>query len=497
MLVGAGIMGATLAALLRELAPDLRLLMLERLEESALESSAAVHNAGTGHAANCELNYTPERPGGGLDISKALRINADFEQSLQFWSALRESGRLASADFIRSVPHLSLVFGEEGRSFLRRRQRLLAEHPAFAAMEYSEDPAELVEWMPLVMEGRERGEVVAATRVERGTDVDFGLLTRRLLEGLGAPAGPLELRCGVEVVDLQRRQRLWRLEWRDRSGRDGQSPRGVVDTPFVFLGAGGCTLPLLQRSGLPEARGYGGFPVSGEWLVCHNVALVQRHVAKVYGRAAVGAPPMSMPHLDNRWIDGRRSLLFGPFAGFSTRFLRQGSLLDWPRSLRGGNVMPILEAGLSNLSLVSYLIAQLRQGQEQRLEALRQFMPLARGGDWSHAVGGQRVQIIKSEGGRGQLKLGTEVVAAADGSLAALLGASPGASTAVSIMLEVLERCWGDRLASPQWQSALSRLVPSYGLNLSCDGMLLDRLRRQCDAALGLERRPAGTGSAF
>ncbi|WP_370455647.1 malate dehydrogenase (quinone) [Synechococcus sp. RSCCF101] len=488
-------MGATLAALLRELEPDGRLLMLERLGEPALESSAAVNNAGTGHAANCELNYTPERPGGGLDISKALRINAAFEQSLQFWSALRERGRLTDSTFIRPVPHLSLVFGEEGRTFLRRRHQLMVEHPAFAAMDYSEDAGELAGWMPLVMEGRREQDCLAATRVERGTDVDFGRLTRQLLAGLTAPHGPLELACGVEVTGLQRRGGLWQVAWRSRAEEPGPE-QGVVETPFVFLGAGGGTLPLLQRAGVAEARVYGGFPVSGEWLVCHNTDLVERHRAKVYGRAEVGAPPMSMPHLDTRWIDGRRSLLFGPFAGFSTRFLRQGSLLDWPRSLRLTNLLPTVQAGLGNLSLVRYLIGQLSQSQEQRLEALRRFMPGARADDWRHAVGGQRVQIIRQEGGRGVLRLGTEVVATADGSLAALLGASPGASTAVSIMLEVLKRCWADRMVSSRWREVLLGLVPSHGQDLNTDAVLLDRVRRHSDATLGLSREPVPPGAA-
>ena len=482
VLVGGGIMGATLAVLLHELDPELRLLMLERLDQPALESSAAVNNAGTGHAANCELNYTPQQADGTVATAKALRINASFERSLEFWASLHEQGRLDAGTFLHQVPHISWVQGSADVAFLRQRQQQLSALPAFAGMEWSEDRAQLADWMPLVMQGRAATQPVAATRIGRGTDVDFGSLTRAYLEPLER-SGALELRRGCELRDLERLPHGagWLLQLQGVDGSD------EVICPFVFLGAGGGALPLLQRSGIEEGRLYAGFPVSGQWLVCRDPALAQRHFAKVYGKAKVGAPPMSVPHLDTRWIDGQRSLLFGPYAGFSSKFLKQGSLLDLPLSVRMSNLVPMLQVGFNNLSLVQYLINQLRQSPEERLEALREFLPEAAAGDWQLSVAGQRVQIIKASAEGGRLQLGTEVVAAADGSLAALLGASPGASTAVTIMQEVLQRCFGERLASESWKQRLRQLLPSWGHDPMAEPSTLAAMRQRSDALLGLQ----------
>ncbi|KGG26735.1 MULTISPECIES: malate:quinone oxidoreductase [unclassified Prochlorococcus] len=479
VLVGAGIMSATLAALLHELDPQLRLLMVERLQAPGLESSAAVNNAGTGHAANCELNYTPLQPDGRVSTAKALAINAAFERSLEFWASLTEKGKLLPQQFLHLVPHISVVFGDADVALLHQRFQQLSALPAFASMQWSTDFAELAEWMPLVMEGRANAELVAATRIKRGTDVDFGLLTGAYLESLQA-SGALELSCCCEVVDLRRQGKAqWHLDLKHSSGSRS------VQTPFVFLGAGGGALPLLQRSGIPEAAAYAGFPVSGEWLVCTESALTARHYAKVYGKAKVGAPPMSVPHLDSRWIAGRRSLLFGPYAGFSSKFLKQGSRLDLLRSVRRSNFGSMLEVGLKNFDLVTYLISQLRQSEEDRFASLRDFLPNAQLNDWNRSVAGQRVQIIKRTAEGGRLQLGTEVVSAADGSLAALLGASPGASTAVTIMLEVLQRCWSERMESESWKQRLRKLLPSYGQDLNSDPELLKKMRTRTDGLIG------------
>ncbi len=475
LLVGAGIMGATLARLLRQLDPALEVVVLERLPAVAAESSAALNNAGTGHAANCELNYTPQAADGSVPIAKALAINAAFEQSLQFWAALVERGELQDpAAFIRAVPHLSFVWGEANVAFLRRRWEALNATPQFAGMQWSGDSAQLREWMPLVMEGRRLDQPLAATRVARGTDVNFGALTAALLQGV-------DVRLDHDVVGLDRSGSGWLVEARQPSGGSAS-----FQAPFVFLGAGGGALPLLQRSGIPEVRQYGAFPVSGQWLVCRNPEVIAGHNAKVYGKAAVGAPPMSVPHLDTRWIDGQRALLFGPYAGFSTRFLKQGSLWDLARSLKPFNLLPSLQVGASNVDLVRYLVTQVAQSQEQRLESLRQFLPQARGEDWEMAVAGQRVQIIKQINGRGSLQMGTEVVSSADGSLAALLGASPGASTAVQTMLELLQRCWPERFGSSAWQQQLRALIPGWGMDLAQDPDRLRAMRAHTDAALGL-----------
>ena len=374
------------------------------------------------------------------------------------------------AAFIRPVPHLSCVWGEANVDYLRRRHQALQATPQFADMAWSTDPEQLRAWMPLVMEGRTRNAPLAATRVARGTDVNFGALTQQLLTGV-------EVHRGEQVRGLTRTASGWRVH----------STSGDFEAPFVFLGAGGGSLPLLQASGIPESRQYGAFPVSGQWLVCRNPEVIAAHDAKVYGKAAVGAPPMSVPHLDTRWIDGQRALLFGPYAGFSTRFLRQGSLLDLPRALRPYNLLPTLQAGLENIDLVGYLVGQVLQTMEQRLESLRQFLPTANGADWQLAVAGQRVQIIKQVNGRGCLQMGTELVSSADGSLAALLGASPGASTAVDTMLQLLQRCMPERLASLEWQARLRQLIPAWGEDLAGDSARLAAWRQQSDAVLGLD----------
>jgi len=476
LLVGAGIMGATLARLLRQLDPDLEVVVLERLPVLAAESSAALNNAGTGHAANCELNYTPQAADGTVPISKALAINGAFELSLQFWSSLVERGELRDPGaFIRAVPHLSFVWGEANVAFLRRRWQALTATPQFAGMEWSDDATQLREWMPLVMAGRSLDHPLAATRVARGTDVGFGSLTAALLEGI-------DVRLGHQVVALERSGGGWQVQARLPAGNTA-----TFEAPFVFLGAGGGALPLLQRSGVPEARQYGAFPVSGQWLVCRDPAVIDRHNAKVYGKAAVGAPPMSVPHLDTRWIEGQRALLFGPYAGFSTRFLKQGSLWDLAGSVKPFNLLPTLQVGASNFSLVRYLVGQVLQSQAQRLQSLRQFLPEAHEADWELAVAGQRVQIIKQIEGRGVLQMGTEVVSSADGSLAALLGASPGASTAVPTMVELLQRCWPERFASSAWQERLRALIPAWGTDLGADQSQLEALRERSNAALGLE----------
>jgi malate dehydrogenase (quinone) len=485
VLVGAGIMSATLAALLHELDPQLKLLLVERLEAPALESSAAVNNAGTGHAANCELNYTPRQADGSVATAKALAINAAFERSLEFWSSLSEQGRLEPSAFLHQAAHISAVWTAENIAFLRQRHSQLQHLPAFSAMRWSEDRAELKEWMPLVMEGRDPTQAVAATRIERGTDVDFGALTRAYLLLLQR-SGALTVQYGTQVRDLQRLRRPDMTEGDWRVVLDGPSGRREVQAPFVFLGAGGGALPLLQRSGIPEAADFAGFPVSGLWLVCNNPDLAQRHHAKVYGKAAVGAPPMSVPHLDTRWIEGQRSLLFGPYAGFSSKFLKQGSLLDLPASVRPTNLLPMLQVGVTNVELVRYLINQLRQSPQERHRALLDFMPTAKPEDWSLSVAGQRVQIIKRSKEGGRLQLGTEVVASADGSLAALLGASPGASTAVTIMLEVLQRCFKQRLESDAWQQRLQALLPSIQEDPQQDPQVLNQMRERSDALLGL-----------
>ncbi len=441
-LVGAGIMSATLGTILRMLDARLRMVVFERLDRAAAESSDAWNNAGTGHAGYCELNYTPERSDGTVDCTKALDIAAQFALSLELWRALVERGDVPAARaFVRTVPHLSFVAGVRDVAFLRARHAELVRSPLFAALEWSDDPSQIAEWIPLVMDGRDRGVPVAATRMAAGTDVNFGALTRGMLAALERK-GDAELRLHHEVVTIAKDGDRWRVAARDlASGADHE-----VRARFLFIGAGGYTLPLLEQTGIPEARGYGAFPVSGQWLRCTNPAVIARHRAKVYGRADVGAPPMSVPHLDTRFIDGDHELLFGPYAGITTRFLKEGSALDLVRSIGIDNVVPVVTAGLENFQLTRYLVGQALLSHDERVALLRRYCPTAAADDWQHQVAGLRVQIIKADGrGGGELKFGTEVVTSADGTVAALLGASPGASTAAAIMLEVIERCFPGR----------------------------------------------------
>lgn len=484
ILIGAGIMSATLGVLLKELDPTLTIAIFERLDEVAAESSDAWNNAGTGHSAFCELNYTPQREDGSVDISKALKIAASFEESKQFWSYLVQQKSLSSAQsYISHIPHLSFVWGEDNVAFLKKRFEALTENALFKGMQYTEDTDQLKEWMPLVMEGRKTGEKLAATKMDIGTDVNFGALTRAMIQYLQRQQG-VALYLGNDIKDIEKtREGQWEISAKDLA----KDYKRKFYANFVFIGAGGGTLSLLEKSDIPEAAGYGGFPISGQWLKCTDESIIAQHEAKVYGKAAVGAPPMSVPHLDTRMIDGKKALLFGPYAGFSTRFLKHGSLLDLPKSIKLDNVIPMLSAGLKNLPLTKYLIQQVSQSAEERLNALKEYLPTAQMEDWELAIAGQRVQVIKKdEEEGGVLEFGTEVVCAADGSLAALLGASPGASTAVSIMLDVLKKCFRDKIDSIEWQTKLKEMIPSYGKSLAADPALCKTIRNQSGEILGL-----------
>ncbi|MCY7420354.1 MAG: malate:quinone oxidoreductase [Chitinophagaceae bacterium] len=484
VLIGAGIMSATLGMLLKELEPDATIDIYERLDQAAAESSDAWNNAGTGHSAFCELNYTPQREDGSVDISKATHIAESFEISKQFWAYLVEHKIIFPPEsFITPIPHVSFVWGEENVDFLRKRYEALQKCHLFKDMQYAEDAKVLKEWMPLVMEGRAAGEPVAATCMELGTDVNFGALTRSMFNRLQQlPGVSLFFNSDVRNLD-QQDDGTWTVKIKDlETGK-----RSKVHTRFIFIGAGGGSLTLLEKSDIPEGDGYGGFPVSGQWLRCINPDVINRHHAKVYGKASVGAPPMSVPHLDTRMIDGKRELLFGPYAGFSTRFLKHGSLLDLPKSIKINNILPMMSAGLKNIPLTKYLIEQVRQSPEDRLEALKEYLPDAKMEDWELEIAGQRVQVIKKDAeGGGVLEFGTEVLSAADGSIAALLGASPGASTAVSIMLDLLQRCFSDKPATEKWQNKIREMIPSYGKSMGDDSQLCDSIRRWTSSVLGL-----------
>ncbi len=467
-------MSATLGVLLKELQPDLTIEIFESLDSVATESSDAWNNAGTGHAALCELNYTPQRADGSIDCAKAFKINEAFKISKQLWSYMVQQGKIKSPqEFINRIPHMSFVRGAADVEYLRKRHEALAAHHLFEGMEFSQDPAKLDEWMPLIMEARDSSQPVAATRFQAGTDVNFGALTRNFIAYLETLGG-VSVHLKHEVLSLHRdADSTWRLYVNDKA----RGQKRTVKAKFVFLGAGGGALPLLQKSGIPEGRGFGGFPVSGQWLRCLNPALIERHYAKVYGKASVGTPPMSVPHLDTRMINGKKGLLFGPFAGFTTKYLKNGSILDMPLAIKPDNLIPMMAAGMDNIPLTRYLIGQVLQSPKDRIAALREYVPTAKLEDWKLEIAGQRVQVIKKDPKRGGiLQFGTEVINAKDGSIAALLGASPGASTAVSIMLELIEECFGDKLKSLPWQAKLKEMIPSYGGCLIKDAQLHARI---------------------
>jgi malate dehydrogenase (quinone) len=482
-LVGAGIMSTTLGVFLKELQPHLRLEMIERMPGEAQESSGAWNNAGTGHAANCELNYTPMRADGGIDIAKALEVNVEFDLSRQFWSYLIRKGAIAAPDsFIHPVPHMSFVIGTDRQAFLKKRHATMSAHPCYHGMEYTEDHGKIAEWAPLLMAGRDPGQPVAATRIANGADVNYGALTRNLLDCLRKQDG-FAVHFSEQVTGLKR---LAGGGWRLDVSNEATGARRSVDARYVFLGAGGAALTLLQKSGIPEGEGFAGFPVSGIWLRCDKPEVVDRHTAKVYGMAAAGSPPMSVPHLDTRIIDGKRWLLFGPYAGFSTKFLKHGSLFDLPLSLRPGNILPLLAVARDNFPLEEYLLGQVFQSSGHRYKALREFYPQVNEADWQLSVAGQRVQIIRKDRlHTGTLEFGTEIVASADSSIVALLGASPGASTAAWIMVHMLERCFHEQLVG-HWQPKLKEMIPSYGHDLKQEPALLKQVRAETAEVLGL-----------
>jgi len=484
VLIGAGIMSATLGLLLKELNPNVTIEIFERLDRAAQESSDAMNNAGTGHAAFCELNYTPEK-NGVIDTTKALDICEQFEESRQFWSYLVKNKIIQTPkSFVNTVPHMSFVWGDKNVNFLKNRYEALKKQPLFRDMEYSEDRNTIKNWAPLIIEGRDGNEKVAATQMNLGTDVNFGELTRKMINHQVNQDG-VTVTFNTEVIDLKRtNDSKWNVFIKDLK----TGTKRTITTKFVFIGAGGASILLLEKSGIPEGKAYGGFPVSGQWLVCEDEKLAEQHFAKVYGLASVGAPPMSVPHLDTRYVNGKKSLLFGPYAGFSTKFLKTGSYMDLFNSISMGNIGTMVGAGLDNMDLTKYLISEVMASQDKKLESLKQYFPNAKKQDWRLEIAGQRVQTMKrNKDGKPELAFGTEVVNAADGSLAVLLGASPGASTTVTIMLKLIEKCFPNEFKSTEWQAKFKEMIPSFGLKLNDHPELLKELRAETSRTLELK----------
>jgi malate dehydrogenase (quinone) len=484
VLIGAGIMSTTLGVLLKELEPSLSITILETLSDCAQESSNAWNNAGTGHAANCELNYTPLLPSGDVDISKALEVNVEFDISRQFWSYLVKTQAINNPkDFINSCPHMSFVWGAEHAAFLRKRFEKMSRHHCYEGMSYSDESQDISTWAPLIMEGRDRSQPIAATRILTGTDVDYGSLTHLLISHL---VNKLDANVFYKhkVTDLKKdTNNCWTITAKNTATHELSD----FKADFVFIGAGGNAIELLQKSEIAEGRGYAGFPVSGIWLRSDLPELAERHHAKVYGLAPQGSPPMSVPHLDTRIISGKKSLLFGPYAGFSTKFLKHGSYADLFTSLTAQNIRPLLAVARDDWQLSEYLISQVLQSAAHQFEMLQQFFPLAKKHDWQEAVAGQRVQIIKPDDERGGiLEFGTEIISSEDNSLVALLGASPGASTAAFIAQNVLKKAFGKNLTHDGWLPKLEKILPSYGIDLIADGDACRSLRKETASMLQL-----------
>jgi malate dehydrogenase (quinone) len=485
ILVGAGIMSATLGVFLKELHPDCTIEIFERLDKPALESSDAWNNAGTGHSAFCELNYTPQNEDGSVNCDKAIKIAESFEVTRQFWSYLVAKGKLPNPEnFITTVPHLSFVWGNENVDYLQQRYEALSKNPLFSDMEFSTSFEQLQKWMPLVMKSRKKDENIAATYMPFGTDVNFGSLTKSMFEYLQSLDG-VTIHYNHEVKKIkQKEDKRWRLKIKNLT--NGTKFRYY--SKFVFIGAGGGSLLLLEKANVKEGEGFGGFPVSGQWLKCTNEEIIAKHQTKVYGKASVGSPPMSVPHLDTRIINGKKELLFGPFAGFSTKFLKNGSYFDLLKSIEVDNILPMLSAGFNNIQLTKYLVQQVLQSEKDRLNTLKEYFPDAKKKDWELLQAGQRVQVIKKDENEGGiLEFGTEIIATEDGTLACLLGASPGASTAVSIMIDVLRKCFNQQFESADWQEKLREMIPSFGQSLNKNPELSKSIREMTSKTLKLQ----------
>ncbi len=488
LLIGGGIMSATLGVWLNELEPNWSIQMIERLDQVALESSNGWNNAGTGHSALAELNYTPEKKNGQIEIAKAVEINEAFQVTRQFLAHQVKTGVMTDPRaFINYTPHMSFVWGDDNIAYLKKRWEALKASPLFAGMEYSEDPEQLRKWVPLMMEGRDPKQKVAATWSPLGTDCEWGEVTRQYVAHLQKQPS-FSLRLSTEVESITKNgDGSWRVSAKNL--KDGT--RRTVDAKFVFIGAGGGALHLLQKSGIPEGDDYAGFPVGGSFLINDNPDIATLHLAKAYGKASVGSPPMSVPHLDTRVLGGKRVILFGPFATFSTKFLKEGSYFDLLSSTTTSNLWPMMKVGVDEFPLVEYLAGQLMLSDDDRIAALREYFPKARKEEWRLWQAGQRVQIIKRDPNKGGvLKLGTEIVNAKDGSIAALLGASPGASTAAPIMLQVLEKVFAQKVATPEWQAKIREIVPSYGTKLNDDPDRVARAWADTSAQLRLPTPP-------
>lgn len=486
VLVGGGIMSATLGTYLSQLEPTWKIQMYERLDKVAQESSNGFHNAGTGHSGFMEMNYTAEADDGSISIERAEKIAVQFEISKQFWAYQVKNGALGDPKtFINPVPHIAFVWGDNV-GFLKRRHEAMIKSPLFSDMVYTEDKATISQWSPLVMQGRDDAQKVAATRMDIGTDVNYGAITTQLIDSLGKNSN-FNLKTSTEVTGISRNEDgSWTVSVKNLTDNSISHTK----TRRVFIGAGGAAIKMLQMTGLPESKYYAGFPVGGLFLMTDKPEIVNAHTAKVYGRAELGAPPMSVPHIDTRYIDGKKYVLFGPFATYSNKFLKQGSQTDLLSSATKDNALPMAAIGLENTDLVKYLVSQVLLSPEEKMAELRKYYPEAKTEDWTENQGGQRVQIIKKLPNEpAKLQFGTEIFASQDGTVSALLGASPGASTSPNMMLDLLAKAFPNEVKGA-WGDKLVKIIPSYGQDLAKNPELLDKVRTDTSATLGLVYTP-------
>lgn len=300
VLVGGGIMSATLGVLLKELEPSWEITLIERLEDVALESSNAWNNAGTGHSALCELNYAPLTADGTIDPTRALNIAEQFHISRQFWATLVEEGKLTDRTFINSVPHMSLVMNADHCSYLQKRFDVFKNQKLFEKMEFSTDRAKIAEWAPLVVNGRDENQSIAANYSAEGTDVDFGSLTRQMVKYLSDKG--VKIKFNRHVDDLNRESDgAWVLK--TSSTKDDDDPL-TLRTRFVFLGAGGGALTLLQNPVSPKAKATAAFrfPASSSATAIQKrprnttpKCTAKPPSARPYVRSAFGYPQRGRP----------------------------------------------------------------------------------------------------------------------------------------------------------------------------------------------------------
>ncbi|NMT64961.1 malate:quinone oxidoreductase [Marinobacter orientalis] len=483
IIIGAGIMGTTFATLAKEMVPDLDITILERLDGPGEGNSSAFWNAGTGHEANCELNYTPVDEE-VISVEKALKIHAQFNVAKQFWAYLIEKGAIKDpTTFINQTKHCTIV-SEPAIQELKLRFKEMSAHHFFEHMRYSEDFDEIKSWIPYTMEERPRHEKMAATVIETGTDVNFGALTEQMAEYAVNDLG-VRIEYGTHV---RRVHRSPTGRWVIEAVSKGVPVQHKADV--LFVGAGGGAFPLLKRSHLPFRSRFAGFPVGGRFLQAQiSEEQARYYTAKTYGKAKVGAPPMSVPHLDLRVVDGKHYLLFGPFASFKPVLERGRGFFDYLTSIRLHDIPGLLNVALEHFPLVKYLVSESFKGEKSMFEELDSFAPgLSKKFDWKPIAAGQRVQIIKD----GDLQMGTEIVVSKDKTYGTLLGASPGASVSPEVMLRCLEQLLPSIFSKEEARKKKQEMFPEDDLDTLINAP--DRYREIRDAVnrqLGITRSKA------